>query len=132
MISKYFSQPDLLRTCILKILNSLESQMTLRGLRDSGQNGRLLQLSVSLRSSENISSTRGQHFSTPKSNLSFVKEKPKTSTAKESQSICLLYTPQILFLKGAFIFRMATQGFTSNAVLSFTCTVPSTILLYSQ
>ena len=59
-------------------------------------------------------------------------KKPKTSTAKESQSICLLYTPQILFFKGAFVFLMETQDFTSSAVLSFTCTVPSTILLYSQ
>lgn len=80
----------------------------------------------------NISSTRGQRFSTIKSSLSFVNEKPKISTAKESQSICLLYTPQILFLRGAFIFLTETQDFTGNAILSFTCTVSSTILLYSQ
>lgn len=48
--------------------------------------------------------TRGRHFFTIQSNLTFVIEKPKISTAKESQSTCLLYPPQILFLRGAFIF----------------------------
>lgn len=79
-----------------------------------------------------IPSTRGRHFSTTQPNLSFINEKPKSSTAKESQSICLLYTPQTLFLRGAFIFLTETQDLTGNAVLSFTHTVSSTILLYSQ
>lgn len=128
-----FPHPDFFRTFVLKILSSLKSQMTRRRLqRGWAQDGRRVQCSVSLKSSENFSSTRGQHSSTFKSNLSFRNEKSKTSIAKESQSICLLYTPQILFLKGACIFLTETQGFTSNAVLSFSCTVSSTILLYSQ
>lgn len=68
-------------------------------------------------------STRGQRPSTSKY-PSFVKEKSKTSTAKESQSICLLYTPQMLFFKGAFDFLLETQDFTSNAVLSFPVLCP--------
>lgn len=80
----------------------------------------------------NLSSTRGRHFSTTQSNLSSVKEKPKISTAKESQRICLSYTPQILFLRGTYIFLMETQDFTGSTVLSFTHTVSSIILLYSQ
>lgn len=56
-------------------------------------------------------------------------KKPKISTAKESQSTCLLYTPQILFLRGAFIFfLMETQDFTGNAVLNFTHPVSSTYI----
>lgn len=62
----------------------------------------------------------------------WLRKHPNPPQQRKSQSICLLYTPQILFFKGVFIVLLETQDFTSNALLSFACTVSSTILLYSQ
>lgn len=113
-----FSHPDFFRTCILEILSSIKSQTTHRWQKIQHK---MAEAKIS------ISPTRGQHFFTIQSNLSF-NEKPKISTAKESQST-YLYTPQILFLRGAFIFfSYGNSGLYSNAVLTFIHPVSSTYI----
>lgn len=71
-----------------------------------------------LKLGEPIFLPREGRFSPCYSSLPFVSKNPKTSTAKESQSICLLYTPQILFLKGAFSFFLNRNLGYFQAMLS--------------
>lgn len=64
-----------------------------------------------LRSSENISSTRGQHFPTPKSNLPFVKKKPKNLHSKGKPKHLLIIHSSDFIFKRSLPFSYGNSGF---------------------
>lgn len=114
----FVSHPAVFRICILKILSSLKSQMTLRRLRrDSAQNGWWLLFFLSLKSPENISSTRGKHFST---RLAFICDwKTKNFHSKgKSKHLLIIHSSDFIF-KRSLHFSYGNSGFYKQCCPQF-------------